>query len=264
MSSLAAWQNSSNEIPVKYRSEAQSPRPSSGGKRNWPDQPQTPDKNPPPRIWEDKGTTEERPVITSRRASFLKFLNDHPNVAAKRSQRLANSTTTTTTTSTTTNSTNSTNSTTTQPSTATQFHPPVINTGVGQTSVDHPSVGQPYDTEYDLNTTTQLFKAMDVNHDGRIDWHEFLGYLNQSEGRAPIVQTSSRRSSLGMGLNATTKVQRRLALRRFFNELDVDHDGSVSSQELRQGLQSNAGIRSMFDATALRGLTVHTRSGTSR
>lgn len=252
MSSLAAWQNSSNEIPFKYRSEAQSPRPSSGGKRNWPDQPQTPDKHPPPRIWEDKGT--EQPVITSRRASFLKFLNDHPNVAAKRSQRLANSTTTATTTFT------ASNSTTTQHPAATQFHPPVINTGVGQTSVGHPSVGQPYETEYDLNTTTQLFNDMDVNHDGRIDWNEFLGYLNQSEGRAPIVQAASRRSSLGMGLNATTKVQRRLALRRFFNELDVDHDGSVSSQELRQGLQSNAGIRSMFDATALRGLTVHTRT----
>ena len=102
---------------------------------------------------------------------------------------------------------------------------------------------------------------MDANHDGRVSWDEFLSYLNQSEGRTPPSQVSSRRSSLGMGLNATTKVQRRLALRRFFNALDVDHNGSVSLGELQLGMAADANIRSMFDATALRHIVGHRGGG---
>ena len=112
-----------------------------------------------------------------------------------------------------------------------------------------------------METTTRLFEQMDANHDGRVSWDEFLSYLNQSEGRTPPSQVSSRRSSLGMGLNATTKVQRRLALRRFFNALDVDHNGSVSLGELQLGMAADANIRSMFDATALRHIVGHGGGG---
>ena len=57
---------------------------------------------------------------------------------------------------------------------------------------------------------------------------------------------------MGMGLNATTKVQRRLELRRFFNRLDVSHDGSVSLYELTMGLEQNPEIAAFFDGASLR------------
>ena len=89
-------------------------------------------------------------------------------------------------------------------------------------------------------------------HDGRISWSEFLSFLNQSEARKGVSQPRSRRSSMGMGLNATTKVQRRLELRRFFNRLDVSHDGSVSLYELTMGLEQNPEIAAFFDGASLR------------
>jgi hypothetical protein len=187
------------------------------------------------------------PVTKSRRASFLKFLQDHPNVQEKRSQRLADGTTQTTVRrGVPTSSTTTTRTTTTTTTSASSSSLPSSSVN----PLDSNTTFSPL--EYDLNTATRLFEEMDTNHDGRITWDEFLSYLNQSEGRTPPTQRVSRRSSLGMGLNATTKVQRRLALRKFFNRLDVDMNGSVSQEELREGVMNDPNIQRMFDATALR------------
>ena len=224
MSSIAAWQkDTTTTIPFKYRSKAQSPRPS-GGKRHFPEDPPTPDQpHAPKRQWEDLGTgytpavsPQPKPVITSRRASFLKFLNDHPHIAIKRSQRLADGSYNTVVR-------RDVSAVSSRPTVSTTTTATAAAAGAGDAA---PVYNQP--TEYNMKTATRLFSEMDVNHDGRVAWDEFLSYLNQSERRAPPTQHSSRRSSLGMGLNATTKVQRRLALRKFFNVLDVDHDGTVS------------------------------------
>ena len=254
MATIASWQNSTDSSnPPKYRSQQQSPRPGQGGKRFFPNQPPTPDQTSRKRVWVDKlGTSSTladgsvvtqggAPIVKSRRASFLKFLNDHPTVAARRQERqLADGTRQTTIRRNGDNTAFTSTTTTTTTSSSTNYE-----------NVDTTEQSLSSGTDYDLNTATRLFQAMDTDSNGRIDWSEFLSYLNQSEGRTPPMQSSSRRSSLGMGLNATTKVQRRLALRKFFNRLDVDMDGTVSLNELKDGIESNQNIKRMFDSTAL-------------
>ena len=122
-----------------------------------------------------------------------------------------------------------------------------------------PAPVAPYEHN-NFSTSAQLFYSMDSNGDGLISWTEFLGYLNQSEARNGVHQAQSRRSSMGNGFNASTKLQRRLALRKFFNRLDVSGDGYVSLVELCEGLDLDPQLKSYFDATSLNAVNTHSSS----
>lgn len=108
-----------------------------------------------------------------------------------------------------------------------------------------------------LMSNEQIFLSMDANRDGLISWSEFLSYLNQSEARNGVYQARSRRSSMGKGFNASTKLHRRLALRKFFNRLDVSEDGYVSLSELCRGLDEQPELRAFLDSTSLRAMAAH-------
>ena len=241
MASVAAWQNTSvdTQIPARYRSNAQSPRPSAGsGKRFFPNQPPTPDQpadRKTRRNWEDLGTTGRTTSIlgegqesvglfgerTSRRASFLSYLQNHPEVAVKRNRRLADGTNqttvhknATTSTATTATITAMTTRTTTNTSTYQESH----DAARSRMTTNRSPFATP--TEYEMETTTRLFEQMDANHDGRVSWDEFL-------------QWWSRESEVA---GAGGEVDGLLA-KNAFEQLDLDGNGHLSKEELQKLLE---------------------------
>ena len=58
--------------------------------------------------------------------------------------------------------------------------------------------------------------------------------------------TQSRRASLGIG--STPKLDRRLQLRRLFDEIDTDRNGALSVAELHNEIVRNASLHDLFSA----------------
>jgi hypothetical protein len=330
---MASLLVNTGQLPSKYRSMSQSPRPQANGaggppRRNWSGEPPTPDE--PKNVWGEPSAAAGRPqrAAMSRRASFLKFLSDNPNVAQKRTERnerMADGAYQTTIRReradvqqqppppppppravpepqpaqgrdrapspfhisygmSASDASSSASASASAYAPAARHHPSasLYNdiydrrnnglvsdsnvSGVGMSASPAAAAFPPAPapvSAYEHNnfsTAAQLFYSMDSNSDGLISWSEFLGYLNQSEARNGVHQARSRRSSMGNGFNASTKLQRRLALRKFFNTLDVSGDGYVSLVELCEGLDLNPQIKCFFDSMSLQAVNTHSSS----
>ena len=282
-------------------------------RRNFSDEPPTPDE--PKDVWgnhnNNGATLYPRTTDVQRRRSFQKFLNDHPNIARKRSERLADGTYQTTihldrrerapspfhisygasaaaagaaaaksaaaasnfhadgiaTTSTPASepfSVNASENRGTATARAQRLAFSQHDSAVSNQDdlsypniprISHPQGSAPSSSSERANE--QIFWSMDTNRDGLISWSEFLSYLNQSEARTGVYQHRSRRSSMGKGFNASTKLQRRLTLRKIFNKLDMSADGYVSLSELSRCLDEQPQLKAFLDLPSLQAMSMH-------
>jgi len=101
----------------------------------------------------------------------------------------------------------------------------------------------------DRRVAFELFKAVDVNGDGGVEWREFVGpavhiifsnlceEMNAAEAAAVEDEDALRNQVIQELLNGMSNEDLEEALRSMFEAVDTDGSGKVDVKELRTGLQ---------------------------